>query len=106
MGTEQPQSDSRVASLDDRIGRAPSTARIERIRRWHIDQAAASDPNECAVHLSITSAGEIYSAALAVEPEHALILLPHLEEMVAMLRECAERGAANQGNHIRTLRCI
>lgn len=106
MGTQQPQSDSQVASLEELIGHAPHQARIERIKRWHIDQATSPDPNECAVHVSITSAGEIYSAALAVEPEHAQILLPHIEELAAMLRECAARGAANQDKITRRLLCI
>lgn len=49
------------------------------------------DAPQAIVYLSIASSEEIRSCAMGVEPEHAAILLPALEDMVHILREHAAR---------------
>ena len=69
--------------------READRTRIERIRRWHVDHAIAAE-DVAALHFSITAKGDVSITALAIEPEHAAILIPELLEMSRQLRDFAE----------------
>lgn len=74
--------------------------RVAKIRQWHQKQANMHSGSEsvATLNISITAAGEIQSAGVAIEPEHALIMLPELERLAAMLRDHVEvHGLAAPG---------
>lgn len=90
-----------VASRSD-IGNMPaSRERIEMIRRWHIEQAIAEDQSEAMVFFSITSSNQVRACSIGIEPEHALVMLPTVEEVAHIMREhaLAQRGGRPASVH-------
>lgn len=63
-----------------------SRERIEMIRRWHIEQAIAKDYSEAMVFLSITASNEVRACSIGIEPEHALVMLPTVEQVAEIMR--------------------
>lgn len=82
----------------DRAGGQSHPERIERLRLWFLNQAASKDPIEATINFSITESGELHEQAVAVEPEHARILLPALERMMAALTRFA--GIADESDNV------
>lgn len=76
---------------------APPPAHPERIahlRRWHIDQATAAPPTVAALHIAITSDGQIRTAGVGVEPEHAAVILTELDRVSERLRDVLDDAAS------------
>lgn len=63
--------------------------RLAKISQWHQQQADlhAGTKSVATLNISITESSEIVTSAVAIEPEHALIMLPELERLTALLRE-------------------
>lgn len=65
----------------------PHPERIQKIRRWHIDEATGETQSVATLNISITTTGQIKSAAVAIEREHALAILTELSRVQQLLRE-------------------
>lgn len=64
------------------------------------------DPPVATLNVSITAAGEIHAAGVAIECEHAEIMLPELERLMNMLREHACGAECSERKKIRALQRI
>lgn len=81
-----------------------SRERIEMIRRWHIEQAIAEDYSEAMVFLSITASNEVRACSIGVEPEHALVMLPTVEEVAQIMRGHAITPRPGSGATVQSIR--
>lgn len=70
--------------------------RIADIRRWMLAQAAAPDAPVAGLALTISAAGQIKSAVRGIEPEHADLVIEHLDRLRASLQAWAESVQAPQ----------
>lgn len=75
----------------------PHPERIQKIRRWHIDEATGETQSVATLNISVTAAGQIRSTAVAIEREHALVILSELGHIKRLLRDFAR--ASNTHNH-------
>jgi hypothetical protein len=75
---------SNVIQLDAKIP-APHPERLDVMRKWHQDKAAADSQALAAIHLSLTEFGTIKTEGVNVEPEHAKALLDALPRLAARL---------------------
>lgn len=76
-----------VAALDLRAPAGePHPERIAHLRKWHIDQATIEPPSVAALHIAITADHQIRTAGVALEPEHADVLLAELSRIEDLLR--------------------
>lgn len=95
---ERQTNRAHVAKLEV-INSAPNADRVQLIRNWHADQAQSDREPVALLSLAITGCGKVHTAGLAIEPEHALILLGELETVTLTLRSYIEaRLAALPGN--------
>ncbi len=90
---------ARAAKLEVIHTPKPDPQRVQLIRDWHQAQANAEHLPVALLSLAITDCGKIQTAGLAIEPEHALIMLGELETVTLTLRSYIEaRRAALPGN--------
>lgn len=82
-----PPATSSVVSLNTHPCQ-PHPERIECIKRWHIEQATSVKAVSVAtLNISITTDGEIRTATLAIEPEHAVVILSELHRVTTLLHD-------------------
>lgn len=86
---------ARVAKLETIQYLAPDPQRVQLIRDWHQAQANAEQQPVALLSLAITDCGKVKTAGLAIEPEHALIMLGELETVTLTLRSYIEDRRAN-----------
>ena len=67
----------------------PHPERLRLISDWHLQQAARPSGEVATLNIAITACGKIRSTALAIEPEHAAIILDELYRLKTQLREHA-----------------
>lgn len=76
-----------VVALDLRTPAGdPHPERIAYVRKWHIDQATIEPPSVCALHIAITTDHQIRTTGIALELEHADVLLAELSRIEGLLR--------------------
>lgn len=84
----------------------PHPDRVKHVRQWHIDQALCQDPPIATINVSITESGEIHAVGLAIEPEHAQIMLPELERITTMIRSHQDKCPCAHASNVRQFRLI
>lgn len=90
------QKQATVVRLEVKTIGAPSKKRVQLIRDWYETQATAEHEPVAVLNLAITAAGKIHTAGIAIEPEHALIMLGELEAVAFTLRSYVETHLASQ----------
>lgn len=88
-------SGERAAKLEVIHPPAPDPRRAQLIRDWHRDQASAKNQGVALLCLSITECGQVKTSGLAIEPEHAMIMLGELETVSFTLRSYIESRRAD-----------
>lgn len=61
--------------------------RVAALKQWHIDQAISESKPVAIINFTLTADGSINTRAIGLEPEHAKVMLPALEEAAQQLRE-------------------
>jgi hypothetical protein len=75
-----------VRALDALTPR-PHPDRIASIRHWHIEQAASDPPMVAAIYIAVSADLQVRTSAVAVEPEHAQIILGALDAVTTRLAD-------------------
>lgn len=78
---------SKNAKSDRASSVNPHPSRTERILRWHLAQMQSPNTPVAALHLAVTACGQVKTSALAIEPEHALVMLAELDAIRQRLRQ-------------------
>lgn len=73
------QSTRNVIAVNQIIPNDRHADRVHTIRQWHIDQAISQTEAVAAFHLAITADGRIKTSGVAIEPEHAMVMLAELD---------------------------
>jgi hypothetical protein len=68
---------------------SPHLSRITDIRAWMIAQAGADDSPVAGLALTISASGQIEAAVRGIEPEHADLVIEHLDRLRASLEAWA-----------------
>ena len=66
----------------------PHPERLNQIAHWHIDRATQRD-TVALLHIRITSAGFVCTDGVAIEPEHAALMLDELADVMRKLQRVA-----------------
>ena len=78
----------------------PHPERLNQIVHWHIDRAAQRD-TVALLHIRITSGGFVCTDGVAIEPEHAALMLGELAGLMRKL-ECAADGPRARSETFKT----
>lgn len=79
MGAREKQQNG-VTALHDRVT-PPNHERSRLIREWHIEQALGQQHPAALLNITLTNNGRVCSAGIAIEPEHALVMLEELDRI-------------------------
>ena len=74
----------------------PNPSRVGDIRRWMLAQAGAADAPVAGLALTISASGQIQSAVRGIEPEHADLVIEHLERLRTSLQAWVDTAQAPQ----------
>jgi hypothetical protein len=65
----------------------PDPQRVAALKQWHIDQAISEAKPVAIINFTLTADGQITGRAIGLEPEHAKVMLPAIEEAAQQLRD-------------------
>lgn len=65
----------------------PNPQRVAALKQWHIDQAISEAKPVAIINFTLAANGEISSKSIGLEPEHAKVMLPALEDAAQKLRD-------------------
>jgi hypothetical protein len=63
--------------------------RVRKIRDWHLQQAHSLYEPAATLNITITACGQIFTTGLAIEPEHAQVLLTEIDQVQRKLSDHA-----------------
>jgi hypothetical protein len=65
----------------------PNPQRVAALKQWHIDQAISELKPVAIINITLTACGQVSTKGIGLEPEHARVMLPALEEAALQLRQ-------------------
>ena len=91
MGTKQRATAAPVG-IGEKLSVSP--ARVQRIKTWHVERATDPRQDVALLHVSISADGQVVTAGVGLEPEHARAVLDALYDTAAHLERSlsAPRG--------------